>query len=202
MSNTCTVPDLHKTLSTCGFSTLSMPLYRKGSPRLEDLHKGLKSLQGTERESKLTLSHHRVFPGGQLPSHPSGFIIHQSDHSPWTEADTSDYCITKAEPGALHLRKVPKKRVGEELGEAEAQKGTLKWDRKSGAPGEPAKDSFSVTDRQGRRAGAAEWSEKGRRPRATASGSWHICCVTLGWPLHLSESRFLIYKMGKIIATL
>lgn len=46
--------------------------------------------------------------------------------SPWAVVEIANDWIKKAEPGPFHLRKVPKKRVGEELGrDCEEQKGTV-----------------------------------------------------------------------------
>lgn len=62
--------------------------------------------------------------------------------------ETSNYYYTKAEPGSLCLRKVPKKRGGEKPGEdEEEQEDIMGWDRKCEASGQCAKDSFSARER-------------------------------------------------------
>lgn len=69
-----------------------------------------------------------------------------------------NHCITKAEQGPLHLRKVPPKRVGEDLGEDEGE-------QKSILGGTEDTESQESLQKRGRRRGrgggwrAAEQSE-------------------------------------------
>lgn len=54
---------------------------------------------------------------GQFSSHLESPIIHGGDHSLRSVDETPNYCSTKPESVLLHLRKVAKKGVSEELGE-------------------------------------------------------------------------------------
>ena len=54
---------------------------------------------------------------GQFPSQRDGSVTPQADPCPWAVVEITNYCITKAGSGPVHLRKVPMKRVREELGQ-------------------------------------------------------------------------------------
>lgn len=107
----------------------------------------------------------------------------------------NQYCPQKADQGPSTSEKSQVK-GREEPGKTlmrERHCGTATWSLRSSC-----ERSLSIRGRELQ----SRVSRTDARSHGTRFPSQKICCVTLGWSLHLSESRSLLYKTGKIIPTL
>lgn len=106
-------------------------------------------------------------PGDSVPlSEMAPSSLRLTTLPPWAVVEITNSYIKQEDPGPSRLRKVPRRRGGEEQGRGgEEQKGVTGWDRST----EPRERLREIVLNKGER--AAEWSEKGGRPRATALGS-------------------------------